>query len=225
MNAKSMLLNLPALLLLLVSGCSSTRTIRVPVAPRVDLRAYPTVGLVTFSSNGHGDLDRLSTQRFLQTVQAAQPGTRVVELGSERQVLASVNRPTWDPATLRAIKQTHGVDVIVMGRLDLEQAKPNFQLSTVLKKLSVQADVNAALSAKLLETGSGATMWTNAAGCTAQVAHAAFNNKGSGNFGASDPEAVYGQMIDGLVYRITDDFRVHYVFRQVPKDQVASAGD
>src|SRR4051812_30462080 len=73
--------------LFLVAGCASnTRTVRVAVPPRMDLAAYPMVGLVTFTSNARGELDRLTTQRFMQAVQEAQPGTRVVELGSEQQV-------------------------------------------------------------------------------------------------------------------------------------------
>src|SRR5690349_29299 len=72
---------------MILVGCSSTKTVRVAVPPRVDLHAYPMIGLVTFSSNGKGDLDRASTQRFLAELQAAQPGTRVIELGTEEEVL------------------------------------------------------------------------------------------------------------------------------------------
>jgi hypothetical protein len=217
------------IVLLLSAGCSSgTRTVRVAVPPRVDLHAYPMVGLVTFTSNGKGELDRLSTERFLAALQAAQPGTRVVELGTEAQVLASVNRNSWDAGTLRAIKETRGVDVIVMGRLDVEKAKTDFQVSamSMLKSMSVRQDVNAALSARLVETGTGATMWTNGAKMTANVANADVSNRG-GSFGASDPQAAYGEMVDGLVFRVTDDFRVHYVTRRVPRDQtvVASVGE
>src|SRR5215212_6746934 len=74
---------------MLILGCSSTKTVRVAVAPRMDLRPYPVVGIVTFTSNRNdGELDRLATQKFLESVQAAQPGTRVVELGSQQEVLA-----------------------------------------------------------------------------------------------------------------------------------------
>src|SRR5205814_9342081 len=36
---------------ILLAGCSTTKTIRVAVGPRVDLHPYPIVGLVTFASN------------------------------------------------------------------------------------------------------------------------------------------------------------------------------
>src|SRR5439155_2669901 len=148
----------------LLAGCSSTRTIRVAVPPRVDLRGYPTIGLVTFaSSSANAELERLSTQRFLQQVQAAQPGTRIVELGREADVLASVHRSAWDPQTLRAVKEARGVNVIILGRLDVTKVKPKVQLSamSIWTALDVRADVTASLSARLLETAGAATMWTD----------------------------------------------------------------
>jgi hypothetical protein len=216
---------LPSLMvgLMFLVGCSHTKTVRVAVAPRVDLHSYPMVGLVTFSSNAKGELDRLSTQKFLEQVQAAQPGTRVIELGTEADVLGSVGRRSWDATTLRSVKETHGVDVVVIGRLDVKQSKPNVSLSTIVKSLSVSKDVDAALSARLLETSTGATMWASGAQCTANVANASFNNRGEGNFGATDPEGAYGKMLDGLVCRITEDFRTHYVTRRVSKDDPAYA--
>ena len=105
----------------------------------------------------------------------------------------------------------------------MDKAKPQVQLSTVWKTLSARADVNVALSAKLIETVSSATMWTDSAQLTTNVAYASFNRHGDGNFGASDPEASYGQMLDNLSCRITDDFRVHYVTRRVPRDEVQTA--
>jgi hypothetical protein len=202
-------------------GCSSTRTVKVPIPPRVDLARYQTIGMVSFASKD-GDLQRMSTQRFLSEVQSAQPGTRVVELGSEQQVLASVNRSSWDPATFRAIKQTHGVDAILIGRLDVEKAKPSVQLSTAWKSVGMRADVDATLSARLIESASGATVWTDSAKMTENVASARISER-SGSFAASDAQAAYGNMVECMVYEITDDFRVHYVLKRVPKDQVASA--
>ena len=225
MNARTWLLGVGLFLLV---GCGGgTRTVRVAVPPKVDLSPYPMVGLVTFTSNAKGELDRLGTQKFLQAVQEAQPNTRVVELGSEQQVLESVNARGWDPATLRSVKEKHGVDVLVMGRIDVEKTKPQLNLSTVVKKLSVRQDVNASLNTKLVETHSGATRWTDAAALTANVAHASFNDRGKGHFGASDAEAAYGEMLNGLVFEVTDDFRTHYVMRRVRKQDlaVASAND
>jgi hypothetical protein len=223
MNARSLVLGL-SVLLLMASGCSSgTRTVRVAVPPRVDLRTYPVVGLVNFSANERGKLDKMSTQRFLNAVQAAQPGCRVVELGTEREVLASVDGRSWDRDTIRAVKEKHDVDVIILGRLNVEKAKPDVQFSSFVKRLSVSQDVNAELSARLIETDSGATVWSDSARCTTNLANGSVNSRGGGHFNASDPDEAYGEMIDGLVYQVTDAFRVHYVNREVPRNAVASA--
>jgi hypothetical protein len=202
-------------------GCAST--VQVPVPPRVDLGAYPTIGLVEFSCDANDDLERLSTQEFLEALQAAQPGTRVVELGREERVLRSVDRRTWDARTLREVKQKHGVDAVLLGRLNLEQAKPDVDFSTGWRSLSMRADVSAALTARLVETSTGATMWTDSSQATANVAHAGFDGTGNGHFGARDPEATYGEMLGCLVYDITDDFRVHYITQRVTKGQQQTA--
>jgi hypothetical protein len=198
-------------------GCGPT--IRVPVPPRVDLGAYPMVGLVVFTSNANHDLEHYCTKRFMQAVHAAQPGTRVIELGTEPQVLASVGARHWDAATLRAIKKMHGVDVVVMGELELKEVRPDIRISST-GGVSARADVQASLSAKLVETSSGASMWTDWSQVTSNIAHVRFNDRGSGRFGASNLDAVYGEMVGKLVHNITADFRTHYVTRRVSKEEL-----
>jgi hypothetical protein len=220
MNYKSLLL--VAALLAAGTGCSDTRTVRVAVPPRMELRNYQTVGLVGFSSNARNGLDRVATERFLRAVQAAQPGTRVVELGSEQQVLASVGAHAWSREALRAVKEEHGVDAVVIGRLDLQKDKPEVSFSSMIKRVDVRQDVNAELTARVVETETGATMWTDSARCTTNLASGSFGEH-SGGFSAKDADETYGQMVDGLVYRVTDAFRVHYVTREVPKEAVAAA--
>ena len=208
---------------MLVLGCSSTKTVRVAVPPRMDLQPYPVVGIVTFTSNRNdGELDRLATQKFLESVQAAQPGTRVVELGSQQEVLASVGRSSWDPAALRAVKSKHEVDALIVGRIDIERAKPNVAVSTLWKAVSARADVNVALWARVFETQSGATMWTDSAKLTTTIASGDFSKTG-GNVAVRDTEAAYGAMIEQMACDVTDAFREHYVLRRVSKNDAAYA--
>jgi hypothetical protein len=221
MRARIFLLGV--IVLLLVGGCSSDmRTVRVEIPPRVNLGAYPIVGLVTFSSNLDNQTDQLSTREFLTQLQAAQPGTRVLELGSQRNALASVNAQSWDPAALHALKAARGVDVLVIGTFTAEKKNPDVHLSSFLKSLNVRQDVKASLNARLIETATGATVWTNGAQTTSQLAGANFSAHG-GSLSANDPQEVYGQMIDDLACRITEDFRPHYVRREVPREQLTVA--
>ena len=81
----------------------------------------------------------------------------------------------------------------------------------------------AALTTRLVETASGATMWSDGSKLTTTVSSASFSSRGEGGFGATDADAAYGELVDGLVWDVTDDFRVHYVTRRVRKDDPAYA--
>ena len=216
----------PVLPLLLVA-CSSMRTIQVALPPRVDLAAYPTVGLITFSSsNGDIDLGERCTQRFLAAVQEAQPGTRVVELGSEVEVLSEVRRSSLDHEALRAIQSSRGVAAVLTGRLDVGKTKPQVNVSASwISQVNVRADVDVSLSARLIETANAATVWTDGARRTENIANAGVSQngkQGSFGFGVRDPSEAYDGVIDALVCEITDAFRTHYVKRRVPKEEVAA---
>ena len=112
---------------------------------------------------------------------------------------------------------------MIIGRFNATRVKPDIRLSTEWKSLSVKSDVNSNLSAKLVETSTGATMWTDSAKTTATVAQGQLNGRGEGGFGVSDTDEAYRQMLGCLVRDITDDFRTHYVTRRVPKEQLQTA--
>lgn len=202
------------------AGCKSNYvTITEPVPPRVNLGQYQAIGLVTFGSkNADQELRDYCTQEFLRTLQEAQPGTRVIELGTEQEVFASAGTKKWDKATLQSTQDMHGVDVMVVGRFEVKQAGPEIELSTFTKTLSVEQNVDATLSTKLVETQSGATLWSDSSKTRATVAGATFNHRGKGGFGATDPKAVYGEMVGCLVNEVVDDFRVTYISRRVPRE-------
>ena len=84
--------------LVVLAGCSSTKTVTVQVPPRADLQGFGTLGLVDFSSNASPSIDAQTTREFGSHIHAAQPGTRIVKLG---------NRDSLERAAAR-----HYVDVI-----------------------------------------------------------------------------------------------------------------
>ena len=90
-----------ALLLTLLGGCS--RTVLVSMPPRMDLRTYGTVGIVEFASNSERTINAHATRQFQEQIQAAQPGTRFIELGDRDTVLAAVGARQLDPTVLRKI--------------------------------------------------------------------------------------------------------------------------
>ena len=195
--------------LALMLGCATKVTVFVP--PRVDLAAYGSIGLIDFSSNrGKADLERYGSQELMKTVQSAQPGTRILELGPERRVLASIEHDEFDFEAIRAIGKRYGVDAVFVGNLDFTEIKPKVRISMSLESLSAQAEVEAFLSTRLMETASGATVWTNSARDRAAVAHFKMLSSRPASFGAGDPNDAQLRLVQGLVVRITQDFRGHY---------------
>lgn len=188
-------------------GCGATKTL---MPPRVDLQAFRKIGLVEFSSNPKGRLQTLASQDFLQTMQAAQPGVPVLELGGQDAVLRAIGRETVDSEAIRAIGKKFDVDAVIIGNLDVSDVKPRFGVSQVRASVDVKADVEAALTTRLLEAGSGATVWTRSAHSKETIANVGFK-QGDVYFGAADPEATYGDLIQNLVRHVTQDFRPYWV--------------
>jgi hypothetical protein len=179
--------------------------------PRIDLQAFRRIGLVEFSSNAEGRLRTLASQDFLQRVQAAQPGVPVLELGGQDGVLRAIGRDRVDPEAIRAIGRKFDVDAVIIGNLEVTEAKPRLDVKQVFTSIDVRADVAAALTTRILEVESGATVWTRSAHSTETVANAGLGRNGDVRIGAADPEAAYGSLVQDLVRHVTQDFRPYWV--------------
>lgn len=194
--------------LAMVAGCSSKKVL---MPPKIDLHEFQKIGLVEFTSNAEGDLQALASQKFIQTLQSAQPGVPVLELGDQKHVLKSIERSVLDYDAIQAIGEMYNVDAVVIGNLEVTDVKPHVNMTQMLTSMAVQADVEAALTTRLMETESGATMWTRSARWQQTVAHAGVDSRGGFQFDASDPEGAYGKLVDKLVYHVTRDFRSYWV--------------
>lgn len=191
---------------LVVSACAT----KVLVPPAIDLRQQGVIGLIQFSSNAQGNLDEYTAQKFLHVIQAAQPGVRVLELGSEQRVLDGLGLKELDFEAIQAIGAKHGVDSVFTGDLEITEVRPKVQLSSLLTSMSVEADVGATLSLRLQETQSGATIWTRSVRGKKSVAQVKLLQGKPASFGASDPESAYGRLVGDLVYSATHDMRSRY---------------
>ena len=186
-------------------GCATD----VLVPPRVDLQRYSSIGMIDFASKSDPELGSLASQTFLQSVQGAQSGARVLELGSLDKVLETVGSDTLDLGAVRAIGDEYGVEVLLTGHLDMSQVKPKLRVSRSLTQMSVRGDIEGVLTAKLQETNSGATVWTRTARGREAVAHASVISHGPADFGANDPEHARTKLTQTLAWQATDDFRPH----------------
>jgi hypothetical protein len=199
---------------LLLFGCS-TPMMRVEVPPRVNLHAWPLIGVVDFTTNAYPPLGKEATQRFIQNLEAAQPGARLLELGTGDQILRDLHRSSFDPGTIRAMGDRYGVAAVLIGHLHVSGMTPDLHLSPSLKSFSAAAKVNSDLSAKLLETATGATVWSGGAHGKWSLGGVRYHGGNLTDLHYTDPSAQYQKMIDELARVATDDFRPTYEERPV----------
>ena len=213
---KSSFLFFTTVVLFALMACSHTENVRVD--PRVNLDGYQSIGIIGFSGNSKDHIEPLATQKFMQSIMSAQPNVRLLELGTEDELLEDLHRQRLDPQSIKAIGEKYQIDALFSGDLLVSEVKPSFKLSSSLKKsLSAQAYIEGTLSTRLWETTNGATRWTRSTTGKKSVAKVNLTNMGSVNFGASDPEEKYGELIHNLVRTNTVDFYPYYEKRKVQK--------
>ena len=198
-------LGIALLSLVALYGCSSN-TVLVTVPPRVDLAPYRTLGVIEFTSNAAGTNTR-ATQQLQEQVQAAQPGTRFIELGSREAVLAAVGRNQLDADAAKRIGRKYGVAAVFLGELVYSEPKTDIRVSDLTKlEGGVRTEVRGDISARLLETETGASVWSNSGWVRRQVGriNVSADYGVSGSMSKSDPRE---EMVSALVYQLTHDFR------------------
>jgi hypothetical protein len=204
-----------ALLLSLATlwGCSNT--VVVPVPPRMELKSYGTLGLVEFASNSNPAINAQTTREFQAHIHAAQPGTRVLELGTREAVLAAVGGRQLDADALRKIGEKYGVDAVFLGDIAYSEPKTDVKLTDVTKlEGGVRIEVRGDISTRLVETRTGASVWSSSAWARRQVGrlNVSAEQGVSGTMRNPDPRE---EMVPALVYHLTQDFRSSSVRQQV----------
>ncbi len=193
------------LLSLALLGCSSTVLVTVP--PRVDLGGYGTLGIVEFAANADRAIGAHATRRFEEQVQAAQPGTRFIELGSREEVLAAVGAKQLDVDAFKRIGEKYGVGAIFLGEIAYSEPKADLQIVDLAAlEGGVHAEMRGDISSRLVETKTGASVWSNSAWVKKQIGSLRVSAESgvSADLSRSNPR---DEMVSALVYRLTDDFR------------------
>ena len=197
-------------------GCSSSprpKKEKVMVPPVVNLKEFGVIGVIAFASNAEGNVQQYVTQQFMQSVQSAQPGVRLLELGVESHILKSVGHTQLNFEAIRSIGNKYKVDALFYGNFSVSDIKPEVNFSSGFSTVRAQAFVEGNLNNKLFETASGATVWTHLASDRKPVANFSLINNGPINVGVTDPQEKYGQLVDGLVAYNTRDFRPSHFYR------------
>jgi hypothetical protein len=191
--------------LAVLGACS--HTVLVPVPPRVELQGYGTLGIVEFGSNSERGISARATRQFQEQVQAAQPGTRFIDLGDRQALLASLGVKQLDPAAMRKIREKYGVGAVFLGDIAYSQPRVDLNVSDLTKlEGGMRAQMKGELSAQLLETASGASVWSSSGWVRRPLGSVSLSAEHgvSGGMRNSDPRE---EMVPALVREVTQDFR------------------
>jgi len=196
-----------------IIGCAARPPVQnIEVPPRIELAPFQMIGVMEFDSASKGKLAALATRRFVEEARRDQGMLRMVDLGS-RRALRSSGQKAWTPASYKAVGEEHGVQTIFLGELSVSDIKPSFNVEAVLRSGQITAQVDATLTVQLVETATGASLWSASARAAKSVGHISVFRGREFIFDAEDPEAAYGVLVDALVERVTSDFRSTWVRR------------
>lgn len=186
-------------------GCSST--VLVPVPPRMELKDYATLGVVEFSSNHVAAVNARATREFQARIHAAQPGTRLLELGTREAVLAAVGSRQLDADALKRIGAKYSVDAVFLGEIAYSEPKTNIKVTDFSRlEGSARTEVRGDISSRLVETRTGAAVWSSSAWATRQVGRVEVSAEQGVSTTMRNSDA-RDDMVPALVFHLTQDFR------------------
>lgn len=184
---------------------------KVMVPPSIDLKQYEIMGIIEFSCSSEGKLGPLATKKFSEVARQDQGMVRIVGLGSEAEVLKKISLSSLDQAAYKALGEKEDIKTIIIGELIVSDVRPNIVITPGLDFLSFSAVVDATLTVQMIETLSGASIWSHSASDTKKVRDISIFGGKTFVFNADDPEKAYGKLVNSLVNEVTEDFRVTWV--------------
>lgn len=195
------------LLLIAALGCGGGKRIMLP--PRIDLAEHETIGIIEFRSSNKGEIASFATEQFIEEMRRDQGLVKIVELGSEKDVLKSIGAKKLNQEAIRGIGEKFNVNTIFYGKLDVSNIRPDITITPGL--LSFAAEVDAKLSVKMVEVVEGASIWSGSSCTTQHVGHVSIFGGDVFTFDAEDPDEAYGKLVYSLVEDASRDFKVRWV--------------
>jgi hypothetical protein len=191
---------------------------KLTLPPKIDLTKYQGVGVMGFGCNAEGKMDEYATRRFIIIIKAYQKEIRLIDLGTKKEVLESVQKEQLNPEAIRSIGNKYNVDVIFTGELEIKEIQPLVPVNiysrtrptrgkTQIQGQRAKAAVKAWLSAKLWETGAGGTIWRSSAQGEEIVNQVSFISETKAIFDATDQQGAFFDLINPMVKQITADFK------------------
>lgn len=180
---------------------------KVMVPPRIDLTQHEIVGIIQFESENKGNLASYTTKRFTEAIRRDQAMIRIVDLGTDADVLTAIGHDRFSKAAFQEIGEKFDVATVIVGELLVSDVRPNISVALIFG-MSVSAEVDATLDAKMVETETGASLWSTSVTATREIGHVSVWEGGGFIFDAEDPERAYGKLVNALVEDASRDFRV-----------------
>jgi len=196
-----------ALLSLAIQGCTE----RVLAPPRIDLKQHEVVGIIEFECSGQGELGPFLTHRFVDAIRRDQELVRIVLLGTPEEVLADIGQSRLEQNAYKAIGEKRQIKTVFTGNVDISDVKPSVAIGQSLRYFGVSADVDATLNIQMVETDTGASLWSRSARAVQRIGGVELFADKSFTFDADDPEDAYGQLADSLVAAVTNDFQCRWI--------------
>lgn len=184
---------------------------KVMVPPRIDLSDYEMIGIIEFTCNQKGKLGDLATRRFMEAAREDQSIVRIVQLGTEKEVLSKIGERKLEQSSYKEIGETYGVATIFIGRINISDVRPDIKISPGLFVMDFSAEVDATLDVQMVEAETGATLWNRSSETTERIGGVSILGLKDFAFDAKDPDKAYGKLVNRLVWDVTYDFRVRWV--------------
>jgi hypothetical protein len=201
--------HLLVLSLFILISCSSVE--QVPMA--IDLTPYERIGLISFSiKNPRSNLDEISTKRFLESISEFQKGVKFIELGTLDDVLGEINIKVLNQETMKAIGEHFGVSSFFRGEINVSDVKRSsreidFDKIRELRRLSFRATFNISMTAWLLSTETGDTLWTDSVSKKKTLSYLSVPKSDVSYFEAERQDETYEKLAQEAAYELTKDFR------------------
>lgn len=187
---------------------------RIMVPPRIDLTRHEIVGIIEFECEDP-DLGEYITEEFIQLARKDQGTARIIELGTRKELLRSLDRGYLDESVYEELREFHNINTIIIGKVDISSYSPDVDISDfnpfdpLGSKIRVKAYLEGEMSAKLIETATGASLWSHSAEASEYAGEVGISGP-SFEFDRKNPDKVYDRVIGKLLHEMTRDFRVTY---------------
>lgn len=194
-------------LTLIVSVVACGRKVMVP--PRIDLTQHEIIGIIQFESDSKGELAPLTTRKFTEAIRRDQEMIRIIDLGTEAEVLKEIGHDRLNKAAFQEIGEKYEVATVFAGELLVSDVRPDISIALIFTAgMSVSAEVDATLDVQMVETETGASLWNASVTKTEEIGNVNIWEGGVFVFDAEDPEKAYGKLVHALVEDASQDFRV-----------------